>query len=245
MSMENYAGLQEEIKSFLWDRADVVAKIPTFITLAESEIRRLIRTRQTNARRSFSAGPGVAAIPCGAGAILAVRLNDGDAQTRDLDYVSPENFSAQSPSSGRPRFYTVIDGHIQLYPAGSDGVSGEIVFVDAFEPLSRTCDCNWLLKRHPDIYLCGALKWGKAWLIDADWDWATPFYSAIEAANHDMPRVSSSTRLRANEVSMMPQKGGFDMITGGMEGPPPIIEQMFIAVNTPPVPFDYASEITD
>ena len=217
MSMENYAGLQETVKSFLWDRADVVAQIPTFISLAESEIRRLIRTRQTNDRRSFTCGPGVTSIPCGAGAVLAVRLNDGDTQTRDLDYVSPETFSTLVPEDvvGRPRFYTVYDEKVWFSPSGVDGLMGEIVYIDPFEPLSKTCDCNWLLKRHPDIYLCGALKWGKAWLIDADWDWASPFYAAIEAANHDMPRVSPNMRLRSDEATMMTNGSRFNIQTGG------------------------------
>lgn len=215
MPFNNYAQLQDEIKSFMWDRADVVAKIPTFITLAESEIRRLLRTAQVNDRKAFSLNGETASIPCGAGAIKAVRLNETSGTGwNDLDYVSPEQFSAIRPETvGTPRFYTIQNERLYFTPSGV--AQGEIVFVDPFEPLSATCACNWLLKRHPDIYLCGALKWGKAWLIDSDWDWASPFYSAIDAANADNPRVQTNTRVRADEVAMMGGDHSFNIRTGG------------------------------
>ncbi len=213
MPFENYTQLQAEIKSFMWDRSDVVDRIPTFIALAESEARRLLRTRQTNATREFSLSNDQTSIPCGAGQIKAIRITDGS--TRDLDYVSPEQFSALgSPSSGMARFYTIENDRVYFYPTGP--IRGEMVFVDPFEPLSKTCACNWLLKNHPDIYLCGALKWGKAWLIDSDWDWATPFYSAIEAANAHTPRVQTNTHVRADEASLMGGGSRFDIRTGGL-----------------------------
>ena len=69
--------------------------------------------------------------------------------------------------------------------------------------MSDTCPCNWVLKHHPDIYLCGALKWAKAWLIDSDQDWQTPFLRGIEAANRDSPRVQMNSTLRADEATIM------------------------------------------
>lgn len=214
--MKNYAELQTAIRSFLWDRTDVTAQVPTFIQLAESEARRLLRTAQVNSMRPFNVSGGVAAIPCGAGAIKGVRLGSPDDTGCDLDYLTPESVVSQKPDTGRPRFYTVQNERIYLYPTPDKMYSGAIIYVDPFEPLSDTCTDNWLLKRHPDIYLAGALKWAKAWLIDSDWDWATPFYSAIEAANLDNPRVQTNTRLRTDEVTILgSRRQGFNVTTGG------------------------------
>lgn len=218
MSFKNYAELQAEIKSFLWDREDIAARIPSFISLAETEARRLLRTSHTNATKPFTFS-GRMAIPCGTGTVLAVRVNDGDTTWRELDYLSPESF-AMAPrlnDIGRPRYYTVQDERIQFAPYGDDGQNGLIVYSESFEPLSSTCDCNWLLKQHPDIYLAGALKWGKAWLIDGDWDWATPFYAAIEAANRYQPRVQTNTTLRADAATQMASRGRFNIRTGGFD----------------------------
>lgn len=219
MSFDNYAGLKAEILSFLWDRPDIAAKIPSFISLAEAEARRLLRTRQVNARKSFSVSGETASIPCGDGAILSVRIDDGgEGATRDLDYVSPEEWASfSSPGSGgRPRFYTVQNNRIFFYPNDGASYSGHIVYVDAFESLSDTCDCNWLLKHHPDVYLAGALKWGKMWLIDSDQDWETPFLRGIAAANRSNPRVQMNTTLRADEATLLgSRRGGFNIRTGG------------------------------
>lgn len=214
MSFENYTALQAEVKSFMWDRDDVAEKIPTLITLTESEARRLLRTRESTAMRPFTIGGDITSIPCGAGTIKAVRLSNPTHGYRDLDYLPPEEYSALAPDrEGPARYYTIQNDKIYLYPGGN--ATGEIVFVEPFEPLSKTCATNWLLKKHPDIYLCGALKWGKAWLIDGDWDWASPFYAAIEAANADNPRVQTNTTLRADEVTGMSGRGRFNIYTGG------------------------------
>lgn len=215
MSFDNYAALQAEIASFLWDRADVVARIPSFIRLAESEARRRLRTRNMNAVEPFVFSGGLAPIPCGSGQIKAVRVLNGSGGTRDLDYVSPERYMAmEAPKSGTPYFYTVQNEAIHFYP--TSGASGQIMYVDPFCPLSDRNKSNWLLREYPDIYLCGALKWGKAWLIDSDWDWETPFYRAIEEANAFNPRVQTNTKLRADEVTAIAGMRGFDITTGGL-----------------------------
>lgn len=204
MSFKDYAALQEEVKSFLWDRADVAAKIPTFITLAESEARRLLATRQMVTRQPFSISSENRNIPCGAETVKSVRL-ERDEWSYDLDYVTPEQMAtySQAMAPSRPRFYTIQNDRMTFYPAPLESYDGHIIFRESVPSLSDTCKTNWLLENHPDIYLCGALKWGKAWLIDGDQDWATPFYSAIDEANRDQPMNQRNVRLRADDVVAM------------------------------------------
>lgn len=217
MSFENYTALKEEIRSFLWDRADVVARIPSFVKLAETEANRLLKTRESNATQKFTYFANTTSIPCGGGNILSVRLTGDDViQCRDLDYVSPEQFASigDHTITGRPQFYTIQNERIMFAPRGSQAESGEILYDGYFCPLKYDKDCNWLLRDHPDIYLCGALKWGKAWLISDDQDWATPFYTAIKAANLKTPRVQLNTTLRADEATRLGRRYGFNIRTG-------------------------------
>lgn len=210
MSFSDYTGLQEEIRSFLWDRADVAARIPSFIDLAESEMRRLLKTRQTTCHKPFTSGHGGVSLPCSADQVKGVRVG-----RREMEYISPERFSSIDPEikRGFGRFYTVSDGRVKFYaPEGRDG---EIVYVGQFSPLSDACKTNRILERHPDIYLCGALKWAKMWLIDSDQDWGSPFYSAINEANRVNPRVQTNTKLRADDVTIMSGRRFFDVFTGG------------------------------
>lgn len=219
MSFDNYGELKAAIKSFLWDRPDIDNQIPNFVKLAETEARRLLKTREANATQRFAYSAGMSSIPCGAGNILAVRLGGDDVRPwRTLDYVSPEQFVSihEHDSIGYPRFYTVQNERIMFAPRGNAASQGEIVYIDSFCPLQDDDDCNWLLRDHPDIYLCGALKWGKAWLISDDQDWSTPFYSAIRAANAETPRVQLNTTMRADEATFMgSRRRTFNIRTGG------------------------------
>lgn len=218
MSFKNYGELKEEIKSFLWDRPDIVARIPSFVRLAESEAGRLLKTREMNAVQPFTYSANITSIPCGGGNIYAIRLKGDDViQCRDLDYLSPEQFASVGDHglTDRPRWYTIQNGQIMFAPRGSQAESGEIVYDAPICPLENDSDCNWLLRDHPDIYLCGALKWGKAWLISDDQDWATPFYAAINAANMKTPRVQFNTTMRADEATIMgSRRRGFNIYTG-------------------------------
>jgi len=218
MAFETYADLKTQVQSFLWDRPDVVVQVPTFIQLAETEARRLLRTREVSDSVPFTLASNFKSIPCDMGQIKAVKVQDGSlSDGRDLDYVAPESWSgiANSEKTGTPRFYTVINDKIMLWPVPTETLNGVIVYVGSFCPLSDTKTCNWLLKRHPDIYLAGALKWAKMWLIDDTQDWATPFYSAIQAANKDSPRVQMNTKLRADEASITMNRRGWNIRTGG------------------------------
>ena len=211
MSFKDYAGLQEEIRSFLWDRGDVAARIPSFIDLAEAEMRRLLKTRQATCRKAFTTSGGGVSLPCGADQVQAVRVGH-----RDLDYIAPERFDSVNPEYENDcgRFYTVYDCRVKFHaPEGRDG---EIIYLGPFSPLSETCRTNWILERHPDIYLSGALKWAKMWLIDADQDWGSPFYAAIREANRVNPRVQSNTKLRADDATIMASRHKFDIRTGGI-----------------------------
>ncbi len=210
MAFADYTGLKSEIQSFLWDRTDTVAKVPSFIALAEAEMKRLLRTQQVVQNQPYTVTGEIAAIPCNARQILAVRLDATQgAGTFDLDYATPEQASQYNfVSPARPRFYTVESDQVRLYPTPDQTYSGTVVYRDVFCPLSASNRTNWVLERHPDIYLCGALKWAKAWLIDQEQDWSGPFYSAIEAANRDQPMRQANSRLRADDVTVLNGRGG-------------------------------------
>lgn len=213
MGFANYTDLQDEIRSFLWDRTDVVAKIPSFIALAESEMRRELRTQQVVVTRPISISSDVVALPSNERQIMSLDINLPDgAGTLDLTYATPEQMSSWSDvTPQRPRFYTIQNNRLQIFPTPDQSYTGTLTYRSAFDPLSASNVTNWILERHPDIYLSGSLKWAKAWLIDPDWDWASPFYSAIAAANKDQPMRQSNTTLRADDVTSMSRRGGYDV----------------------------------
>lgn len=221
MSFSNYTGLQEEIKSFLWDRTDVSARIPSFIQLAESEMRRLLRTQQTVKRQSYNLTSGTASVPCDEMQIMAVQLqlDSPNAGTVDLDYATPEQMAQWNfVSQARPRFYTVENETLRFAPVPDKAYAVTVIYTAYFTPLSATNRTNWVLEKHPDIYLSGALKWAKRWLIDQDMDWDTPFYAGIEATNRDQPTRQANSRLRTDDVAVMNRRGRYNVYTDSYGG---------------------------
>lgn len=209
MPFATYAELQDEIKSFVWDRSDIVAKIPTFITLAESEMRRLLRTRNTIQQQNFTVSAETRGVPCGTQEILSVRLDSPGGQFFESDtltYMSPETideYERMEPS--KPRFYTVVGDRMYLLPTPDQQYTGHIRIRDAFCSLSATNRTNWVLEKHPDIYLWGALKQSAPWLHEDEriGTWTGLFREAIEQANRDMPMRARDTKLRADAVTSL------------------------------------------
>lgn len=210
MGFANYTALKAEIQSFLWDRTDVVSRIPSFIELAEAEMKRLLRTQQCNLVRPYSISFSQGALPSNSRAIHSVVIDlPANAGTKDLTYVTPEQVAAYNfVTPGQPRFYGIDGDRLRFYPDPDQTYTGTIHYRAPFDPLSDSNISNWILEQHPDMYLSGALKWAKRWLIDSDQDWETPFFAAIEQANRDEPMIQVNSRMRTDEVAIMGGVGG-------------------------------------
>lgn len=218
MAFDTYANLQIEVRSFLWDRADVVAKVPSFITLAEAEMRRLLRTRDVIRQATFTVSSGTGGLACDTSQVLSIQLAIPGAtpSTIDLDYVTPEAMDQWSgQSAARPRFYTILGDRLYFFPTPDQSYTGHMRLRDGFTALSNTNRTNWILDKHPDVYLAGALKWAKRWLIDSDQDWETPFLEGVAQANRDRPMRQRNTTLRTDDLTMAGGRGRWNVYTDG------------------------------
>ena len=219
MAFTTYEELQAEIASFVWDRQDIVAKIPTFISLAEAEMRRLLRTRDTIQQQPFTVSTDKKGIPCGTQEILSVKLDSPEGQffsSETLTYMTPEaidEYEDQGPS--RPRFYTILGDRMYLLPTPDQAYTGHIRIRSGFCPLSDENECNWILERSPDIYLWGALKQTAPWLYEDERisTWNSMFREAIEQANRDMPIRQRDTKLRADSVTALTRRTAYNVKT--------------------------------
>jgi hypothetical protein len=79
---------------------------------------------------------------------------------RSLRYMPPEQIDEKYPSgfsSGTPVVYAIADGQIHLAPTPStDYAEIEIIYYARIPPLAEN-GSNWLLVKHPDLYLFGSL----------------------------------------------------------------------------------------
>lgn len=174
---ELYAAIADTL-----NRQDLAAQIPSFVRLAEAQMDRELVTRQEFAMRELSGVSGSIGIPCDFGGVLS--LVAYGQPNRKIVYMAPDMLDEQWLSSqGAPHYYTVTGSQILFSP--SVEFDGLLRYWKRLPRLSATCESNWLLERHPDAYLYGALTHAAPYLKDDEriGVWSSFYRSAVDAIN--------------------------------------------------------------
>lgn len=186
MSLDTYANLQAEIVDWL-ARPDLAAKAPTFIALAEAEMRRQLRRTRKRASATFSAASFI--VPADAAEITSVRLVTGLASyDKPLTECTPDllaDFRTSLSQTGRPRFFAVVGSEVLLVPAPDSPYPAELVYFTKIVPLSSTVTTNTILTDAPDAYLKGALVQASEYIEhdERTAGWQSDFDKAINQLN--------------------------------------------------------------
>lgn len=194
MPITTYSELQTVIADFL-DRDDQTTRIQTFIDLAEAAMDRQVRHWRMERRSIALADTQYTAFPndflepvrfvLKANPPSAVELiGQGEMMDRRL---------ASADTAGKPRYYAITDGTIELFPTPDTGYDLEMTYYAAIPKLSASTATNWVLQYHPDAYLYGALIHSAPFLgEDARIQtWAALFQSSIDAINIENERAKT------------------------------------------------------
>ena len=162
MSLDTYTGLVAEIGDWL-DRDDLTTRIPTFIRLVEAKVNRRLSDPDMEEVVETTAAGDYTDLPAGFGEMVSISTGD-----LPLGPMSAAEYAGiDSTISGRPRFYTIVDGAIGFYPRNSTAAI-RMVFRKNVPALTSSNETNWLLTRAPDVYLYGALTEASAFLVEDD-----------------------------------------------------------------------------
>lgn len=197
----NYTELQALIATTL-NRQDLAANIPVFISLAEAQMDRELVTRQEFGVRTLEGVSEEISLPCDFGGVLA--LTAFGQPNRKIVYLAPDALDEQWLSSnGVPHYYTITASKILFSP--SVEFDGLLRYWKRLPRLGNGCDCNWLLERHPDAYLYGALTHAAPFLKDDDripvWN---GFYSAaVDAINRQSVEQQAGAHVQVQNRSVV------------------------------------------
>jgi hypothetical protein len=166
MALNNYTALQASVADWL-NRSDLTSQIPDFILLAETQLNRQLRVRDMLSRQYTTASSQYVALPTDYSGIKSIQLNTNPV-TR-LDYAPPESMADRlnDHSTGKPQIYTIVNNQIELAPAPDASYEMEIVYWQRIPSLASN-STNWLLTKHPDVYLYGTLLQAAPYLRDDD-----------------------------------------------------------------------------
>jgi hypothetical protein len=162
----DYASLQSAVTEYLARDQDttLIARIPTFIQLAEAKFNRQLLVRQMEQRSTAlvdldSSEPEFISLPADFQSMRRVRLSSVTGKPclafKSGTQLDEYRFGT-SDVPGRPRYFTVFGDEIELAPTPDAAYTLEMVYRKNIPPLA-TSDPNWLLGLAPDLYLYGVL----------------------------------------------------------------------------------------
>jgi hypothetical protein len=160
---QTWAELKASIAEWL-NRSDLTAKIPELVAFAERRFNRIIVVPEREAVATATMSGERLAVPADFWQLRSLYI-DADPRIA-LEQVSPsvlrKSYAAQV--TGKPRVFAIIDEQFVFGPAPDDTYGVEIDYYATIPALGDSQATNWLLTKHPDIYLYGTLLQAEAYL---------------------------------------------------------------------------------
>lgn len=153
----NRGELEADIAAWI-DRSDIVTQIPGLIYNAHLSFDRTLMVQDRVRRVVGDASSKYAAIPADCHELIRVSIDDVD-----LDVLPPFDVGdiraryAAVGFTGTPKFYAVVGRSLEFVPTPGGIVTLALTYFQTIPPLPETGSTNWLLAKHPDLYLYGAL----------------------------------------------------------------------------------------
>lgn len=177
-----YLELKTAIADWL-NRSDLNSVIPVFITLAETEMNRRLRVSEMEAVvETTTSGPTVS-LPEDFLEFRRVMVI-ASGRKHQLRIVTADQLSdyEDALTTGVPTVGAVVGRALRLAPTPAFPCSLEMWYYRRIPALSDNTTSNWVLEKHPDLYLYGALMHSAPYLRDDERVglWASKFQQLLD-----------------------------------------------------------------
>lgn len=212
MAITTYAELQAAGANWLV-RADLTARIPEFITLAEARLNRVLRARLAETEAQLTATPGGRTIPLPAGFAEPLALWLVQANGRQALRFAEPSLAEVSATPGQPASWA-IDGANLAFERACDQTYGFVLRMLTRFSLSDAQPTNSLLSDYPDAYLFATLCEAGPFLRD---DALAGAYEArLERAIGEINSKDARARAARTLITEVPRRPSSDFdITRG------------------------------
>ena len=204
MPITNYTELKSAVADFL-NRDDLTSVIPTFISLAEAQMQRVIRHHKMMNRAEAEIDTRYFALP--SDWAETVRFHVIGDRTYRLELTSLDDMlelrQANGTPTGIPTHFAHVGEQLEVYPTPSGTFDVELLYFKDIPALSDSNTTNWLLTDYPDVYLYGALMQSAPYLDDDQrmQVWSTLYGNAVQSINQESKKSRYSgagMRVRIN-----------------------------------------------
>jgi hypothetical protein len=155
MAVTDYTNLQTEVISNS-NRSDLTSLIPTFIQMAEADMKRRLKLVDFEGAENITVTSGSGSLPSDfAGALDVYWDEDTDVSLR---FLTHEQYNNKRPSltDGSPVYFTITGSTIKVLPA--DTGTAVMTYVARLSSLSASSTTNTVITNYPDAYFFGTLK---------------------------------------------------------------------------------------
>ena len=167
MALNSYSALRSSIGDWL-NRDDLTAVIPDFISLAEAQMERRLPTQKMVKRANATIDTPFSALPADFLSAKSLVLTS-TAPVQQLVFLTEDEIDAKKytyRTTGQPIYFALVGNQIEVLPAPDTSYTAELTYVATLAKLSDSNTSNWILERHPDVYLYGSLLQAAPYLRD-------------------------------------------------------------------------------
>lgn len=166
MALSTYAELKASVADWL-NRSDLTSAITDFVSLAEAQMERTLRTTQMITRATATINAEYNATPGDFLEARTFKLDTNPVTPLQFETIdSLDSLLTQYTSSAKPLFFGVVGSQIRVVPVPDSSYTGELIYYSKLSKLSDTTTTNWLLTKAPDVYLYGSLLQAAPYLQD-------------------------------------------------------------------------------
>lgn len=194
MSITTYDELKSSIADFL-NRDDLTSVIPTFISLAETDMNRKVRHWRMEDRVVATLDTQYTALPTDF--IEAQRVMIVAPSITRLELITQGDLMDRrsvDDTAKKPAYYAIVDGAFEVYPTPDQNYTMEIIYYKRIPSLSTSITTNWMLQYNSDAYLYGSLMHAAPYLGEDQRAqiWASLYGNAIDAINLEDDKAKAS-----------------------------------------------------
>lgn len=169
MALSTYATLQTAVASLL-NRSDILEVIPDWVDLVEAELNRILDGRPMRTELAVEYDTtGRLAVPVDflrpVALTLETDLYGWPIEVKSYEYIIQKQAQLVT---GPPRYVTLVGDTLIVAPTPDSTYTGTLIYDAILAPLSDSQTTNWVLTKHPDVYLYGCAFHSAPYLKDEE-----------------------------------------------------------------------------
>lgn len=187
MAITNYGELKTELQSYLYNRQDLTSIIPTFITLGEKKIFRLLESEVNEKVDTGTMVNEYISLPSDYKSTKALTINDRP--LRRVSEITLKQMLKDDNAGGEPTVFARWDDKLYTWRTRDSQYDYWLLYyADLSGGLSLDADTNVVLTAYPDLYLYAALIEAMPYLVK---DQRTPAW--VQMFEDAMNDINEST----------------------------------------------------